>query len=136
MIDPPVKAYRRRASELRLSAGRERTNDLDSGALLMFYAAECALKHAYMMRHGLKSASDVRAGKSAAVEFKHDLPRLLMALQIPRSAIPMPAAELPRIAAPCHVHELHQAWRYGEKVDDSSQLFDWLKRITEHCERI
>lgn len=134
MINPPMKALRRRALELRLSAARERAHDLDSGSLMMFYAAECALKHAYMMENGLKNTSDSRSGKRAASDFKHNLMRLIEELRIPRSQLAPPVAVLQRVDAKCELQDLHQAWRYGEKVADSDRLFVWLENVANYCE--
>lgn len=134
MINPSLKALRRRASELRSSAARERAIDLDSGSLMMFYAAECALKHVYMLENGLRSTSESRSGKPAATDFKHNLIRLIEELKVPRSQLAPPAAVLQRTNAKCELQELHQAWRYGEKVADSDQLFTWLENVANYCE--
>jgi hypothetical protein len=135
MIDPPVKAFRRRAMEMRASATREKPNDLDSSSLIMFYAAECALKYLYMIENGLTRSCDARGGKSPASDFKHNLRRLIEELKIPRSTFALPTATFQRTNVRCELQDLHQAWRYGEKVIDTNALYNWLERIVEHCEK-
>lgn len=64
LINPTALALRRRSEELFASATRERQHDADSAALLLFYAAECGLKSAYMLQNNLKIADEER-GKCA-----------------------------------------------------------------------
>ena len=51
MINPPALALRRRSEELFASAEREKPHDVDSAALLLFYAVECGLKSVYMLQN-------------------------------------------------------------------------------------
>jgi hypothetical protein len=136
LIDPPVLAFRRRASELRRAALWQRQHDLDSGALLLFYAAECALKFLYMSNNMLRSAAESRASIASVKDLGHDLVRIIDEIKIPRSSLPsVPLAKLQRTGSRCPVAELHQAWRYGEKLIDSQITWDWLLAITNYCEK-
>ncbi len=130
MIAPPFRALRRRARELQEAAERERTQDEDTAALLLFYAAECALKAAYMDQHQLADTASETAQAPAASSFGHDLVRLIEALRVPAGAIgPLPAVTLQRSGAACHRRALHEAWRYGEKISDTRSVFEWLSSI-------
>jgi len=134
MIDPSPKALRRRAFELQASASREATIDADASALLLFYAAECGLKASYMMSKQLVSTNDQRGGAQSARSFVHDLVRLINALNIPRAAISAPPTRIVRrTTTSISVDMLHQAWRYGEKVDDTQAICAWLTSILKWC---
>lgn len=128
-------SFRRRALELRRSAARERVHDPDSGALLLFYAVECVLKFIYMSDNMLRSSNDSRAGLMSAKDIGHDIVRLINELRIPRSAIPAtPTLHLHRTGVVCAPMHAHQAWRYGEKLDDFQAVWDWLSGIMDYCE--
>jgi len=130
MIEPSQRTLRRRSKELRLSAERELSKDADTAGLLLFYAAECALKAAYLDRHQLADTAALNAQAKAARSFKHNLTQLIEVLNIPATAVgPLPALVLQRTRAPIAHQELHEAWRYGEKVVDVSSITDWLKSI-------
>lgn len=134
MIDPSMAALRRRAKELHASACRELSNDQDSGALLLFYAAECALKAAYMERNNLKNTDESRGGALPARTFVHNLLRLIDSLNIPRASLKaVPPRVLWRSGVSIDVSSLHQAWRYGEKVKDTTLICEWLISIVEWC---
>lgn len=136
MIDPPHKAYKRRAVELRASAARESPYDLDSSALLLFYATECALKYVYMLDNGLRSASDSRAGCISIKEMSHNLSRLLAHMKAPRSSFPpLPVVLLQRTGEQKDISEVHQAYRYGEKISATQAICDWMSAILNWCER-
>lgn len=135
MIDPPLRAFRRRAIELRVSATRERDHDLDSGLLLLFYAVECALKFLYMSDNMLKSSSDSRGATVSAKEIGHDVLRLINEIKIPRAAVPPPPMlHFQRSGVICATLHAHQAWRYGEKLHDSQLAWDWLSVVMKYCE--
>jgi len=77
MIEPSQRALRRRSKELRLSAERELSQDADTAGLLFFYAAECALKAAYLDRHQLSDTGETNARARSARSFKHNLVLLI-----------------------------------------------------------
>ncbi len=117
---------------MRLSAERELLKDTDTAGLLLFYAAECALKAAYLDRHQLSDTGASNAQAKAARSFKHNLAQLIQNLNIPATAVgPLPALVLQRTQVPIAHQELHEAWRYGEKVVDVSSISDWLKSIVD-----
>ncbi|MDZ5636925.1 hypothetical protein [Janthinobacterium sp. GMG1] len=130
-----MAALRRRAKELHASARREILKDQDSGALLLFYAAECALKATYMHRNNLKNTADARGSAVAARTFLHNLMYLVQSLNIPRASLKQaPPRVLSRSGLAIDVPSLHQAWRYGEKVDDTTLICEWLISIIKWCE--
>lgn len=134
VINPPALALKRRAAELAASANREMPHNQDSAALLLFYAAECGLKSAYMFRNNLRYADESRGLASSARSFVHNLMGLIHSLNIPRSSIGAPpAVELIRTGTRGDVSVLHQAWRYGEKVRDTEALCVWLFSLIEWC---
>lgn len=136
MIDPSMPTLRRRAKELQAAASRELANDQDAGALLLFYAAECALKASYMQRNNLKNSGESRAGALPARSFLHNLQRLIDALNIPRASLNVaPPKMLTRSGLPVDVSSLHQAWRYGEKINETVLICEWLNSIVEWCRR-
>jgi hypothetical protein len=136
MINPPALALRRRAEELRTSALREMPHNEDSGALLLFYAAECALKSVYMSRNNLRHTGETRGAAAAARSFVHDLVALVSALNIPRSGIgAVPVVIISRTGERDRIDALHQAWRYGEKIQDTQALCQWLSSVIEWCKR-
>jgi hypothetical protein len=136
VVEPPERALRRRARELHASACRELKNDEDSGALLLFYAAECALKAFYMARNNLKDTEESRGTALPARHYSHNLVRLISVLNIPRASLKeAPAAVLVRSGVPIDMSHVHQAWRYGEKINNTPLICDWLISIVEWCRR-
>ncbi|MFK7089057.1 hypothetical protein AAFM71_09600 [Chromobacterium violaceum] len=132
MINPPVLSLRRRAAELRASAERELPHNEDSAALLIFYAAECALKATYMLQNNLRSPEEVRGSAQSARSFGHNLVALVSALRIPRQVTgDIPQVMLSRTGTTGHVQHLHEAWRYGEKVENSQAIFQWLNSLID-----
>ena len=134
MIEPSHRTLRRRFGELHAAAERERERerDEDTAALLIFYAAECALKAAYLDRHQFRDTSSANAYAQAARSFGHDLLRLIEALNIPATAVgPLPTTMLQRSKTPFACKALHEAWRYGEKVSETSSIHSWLSSIVE-----
>lgn len=135
MIDPPVKAFRRRALELHQSALREKDRDIASACLLLFYAVECALKYVYMSKNMLKTANEQRAGLVSARDLGHDLVRLISDIKVPRSAIPLPPVlKVKRTGAICPALHAHQAWRYGENLSRADDAWTWLGTVMSYCQ--
>jgi hypothetical protein len=136
MVNPPVLALKRRAFELLASANRELDHNEDSGALLLFYAAECALKAVYMLRNNLRHPDESRGMAQPARSFVHNLVALATALNIPRSSVGAPPAVLlMRTGVRGDISALHQAWRYGEKVNETRVLCAWLTSLIEWCKK-
>jgi len=134
MIDPSATTLRRRSNELQIAGHRQLETDPDSGALLLFYAAECALKALYMQRNNLKNTDDARGGVSSARSYVHYLLRLIGALNIPRASVKVPPPIiLSRSGISINISDTHQAWRYGEKINDTSVICEWLNSIIEWC---
>jgi hypothetical protein len=98
MVEPSHRTLRRRSNELHLAAERKRGRDVDTAALRIFYAAECALKAAYLDRHRLGDTSSSNAQAEAGRSFGHDLVRLIQSLNVPATAIGrLPATVFQRI---------------------------------------
>ena len=136
MVTPSALTLRRRASELHSSADRELIHNEDSSALLLFYAAECALKSVYMQRNNLKTTDDSRGGAASARSYIHNLTRLIADLNIPRSSVSTaPPTLLSRTANAIPSQDLHQAWRYGEKVQNTTIVCTWLNSIIDWCKK-
>ena len=111
-------------------------HDPVSAALLLFYAAECALKSVYMTQNNLKATDDARGQANSARSFAHNLRALIVALNIPRSSITgIPPIIIDRSGARAEPAILHEAWRYGVKVRDLAALYDWLTSLVEWCRK-
>ncbi|MFF9277746.1 hypothetical protein [Streptomyces griseosporeus] len=133
-----VKALQRRRDQLRDSAESVDSNsaigDVATVCLLLFYAAECGLKERLLVRQGHRD--------SAALEATHDLRKLAKELRLPRVI----GARLDRLQS-CKMHpptrgsvalaDLHQAWRYGAKLDsaDEKEAQDALRALISWCEQ-
>lgn len=136
MINPPAMALRRRSEELFASAEREKLHDPDSAALLLFYAAECGLKSTYMLQNNLKYTDEARGSARSARSFSHNIVALIHALNISRASVkPVPAVVTVRLGLNGTPAVLHEAWRYGEKIQDTNAIYDWLKSLLEWCRR-
>lgn len=114
---------------------RERAQDPDSGALLLFYAVECALKYLYMSDNMLRTSYESRAAVASARDIGHDIVRLINELKIPRSVVSAPPTlHLQRTGVVCAPMHAHQAWRYGERLSDTQAAWDWLFSIMNYFE--
>ena len=136
MINPPALALRRRSEELFASAEREKPHDVDSAALLLFYAVECGLKSVYMLQNNLKVTDEARGTAVSARSFSHNIGALVLALNIARTSIkPTPPVVIVRVGLNAGVPVLHEAWRYGEKVKDTNVIYDWLTSLIDWCRK-
>lgn len=136
MINPPALALRRRSVELFASAERERLHDFDTAALLLFYSVECALKSAYMLQNNLKYTDEARGSARSARSFSHNMNALIQALNISRASVqPIPAVVTVRLGLNGPPTILHEAWRYGEKIQDTHAIYEWLKSLFEWCKK-
>lgn len=134
LINPRALALRRRSEELFASAERERPHNADSAALLLFYAAECGLKAVYMLQNNLKVADEARGSARSARSYGHNIRGLIQALNISRAAIKAsPQIVVERTGQPGDPAILHEAWRYGEKIRDTSVVCEWLTSLIEWC---
>ncbi|MYW04258.1 hypothetical protein [Streptomyces sp. SID3343] len=136
MVDVGVGELRRSRDRLaRQSEAAELAGDDAVGGLLLFYAAECALK-AELLRWVLR-----REDTSALpVELRsHDLRRLAKAAMLQD---PGPGPDPLR----CHrhtdgtwveSHHLHEAWRYGAELraDDQKTALDALKSLVKAAKK-
>ncbi|GAA4822638.1 hypothetical protein [Streptomyces ziwulingensis] len=130
------KALRKRRDELKASAEavEARGKDTATVGLLLFYAAECGLKERLLFRRGLRD--------SGGLEPTHDLRKLAKELNLPR-ALDDVLKQLGR----CRLHgpggasvalaDLHQAWRYGAKLDGAGEkeAKAALQALIKWCER-
>ena len=136
MINPPALALRRRSDELFASAEREKSHNVDSAALLLFYAAECGLKSVYMIQNNLKVTDEARGAAVSARSFSHNIGLLIQALNISRASIkPIPPVVIDRLGQTGSPSELHEAWRYGEKIRDTHTICIWLTSLVEWCKK-
>jgi hypothetical protein len=134
VVDPNYRTLRRRAKELLLAAGSE--VDVDSKALLLFYAIECGLKALYMDLHKLATASIEGSRARSARSFGHRLDDLVVELRVPPSKISARAPNLAlRNGVTLQVLDLHEAWRYGEKIDAHTQVVAWLDGIATYVKQ-
>lgn len=125
-------ALRRRSEELLASAERERQHNVDSAALLLFYAAECSLKAVYMLQNNLKMTDEARGRARSARSFGHDIHGLIHALNVSRASIKAaPRIVVERTGQSGDPTILHEAWRYGEKIRDTSAVCEWLTSLIE-----
>ncbi|MEV4078873.1 hypothetical protein ACGFJC_16210 [Nonomuraea fuscirosea] len=111
------KALLKRRVQLRQSADElQDTGDTATVCLLLFYAAECGLKQRILVRGTHRDSS--------AVETTHDLRKLAKDLGLPRTlGDHLDRVQTCRLAAQNSVafSELHQAWRYGAKLEDKDE---------------
>ncbi|MEV6615665.1 hypothetical protein AB0N31_17740 [Streptomyces sp. NPDC051051] len=133
-----AKALKKRRDELTVSAesveAHGKGEDAATVGLLLFYAAECGLKERLLFRRGLRD--------TAALEPTHDLRKLAKELRLPRALDDL----LNRLRS-CRLHtpagasvalaDLHQAWRYGAKLDgtDEKEAKEALRALIKWCER-
>jgi hypothetical protein len=96
--------------------------------LLLFYAAECGLKSAYLRRLNLRTTEQLS-------DVNHDLSSLIKSLSLRKSALgSAPVLRLSRRQNEvCHDSSAHQAWRYGVRIDttDEATFVMWLHKICE-----
>lgn len=133
MVNPGLTAVRRRAKELKSAALA--CADADSAALLLFYSAECFLKAMYMDLNSLRDTEHSTVLDSAR-SYGHRLDDLIVALRIPpKSVPPRPTImRLSRTQQVVQVRQLHEAWRYGERLDALADLTAWLGTIVAYVE--
>ena len=125
----------RRAGELKASSERENNHDEDSGALLLFYATECALKSVYMTRNALKTTDDSRGAVEPAFRFSHRIENLMLALNVPASSVgKMPKWSI-NSSAQTGCSGLHEGWRYGIKIKETTDICIWLNALYNWARR-
>jgi len=125
-VNPNFRTLKRRANELAATT----CADEDAQALLFFYAAECALKALYMLTYSLKVTSDCTTVLASAQSFGHRLDQLISTLKIaPKEVPPRPTTLRLRTGVSINVNHLHEAWRYGEKIQNHAEAVAWLNKI-------
>jgi len=116
--------------------GTVEASDESTICLLLFYAAECGLKERILQRGNHRSTQ--------GVPLTHNLRALAKELRLPPSI----GAQLECLDR-CRrknlqrdklaIHELHEAWRYGAKLNETDQkkaqealraLIDWCRNDT------
>lgn len=132
-IAPTPKTAKRRGSEL--SAAANACADEDSAGLLLFYAAECLLKALYMRQNGLQNTDHATLAAGPARQFVHRLDSLIRAIKIPPKDLkPSPGDISLRGGGAINVDQLHQAWRYGEKVAEHQPACAWLRAVIAYAQ--
>lgn len=135
-LDVGKKSLRKRRDQLRISADKvDATDDAATVCMLLFYAAECGLKERLLDRGG--------HGDTSALKNTHDLRTLAKELRLSK-VVWKNVERLQR----CRLHrgqrsdtvdaaELHQAWRYGAKLDatDEKEVDAALRALISWCER-
>lgn len=122
-------------SELRTALHRHSTTNplqRQSGSLLLFYAAECGLKAAWIRRNNLRNTSQFDA--SAQPNPRHDLILLVKNLKLPAAMANAKAGfRLKRDGTAVDTAALHEAWRYGVEVLplDETIVVTWLQALCQ-----
>ncbi|MGH7113491.1 MAG: hypothetical protein ACREE9_03250 [Stellaceae bacterium] len=133
-VDPNYRTLRRRSKELLAAAG----SDIDeySKALFLFYAVECGLKAFYLQIYRLATTSAEGSRARSARSFGHRLDDLIVALRIAASKVPPRPPQLAlRNGTKLQVFDLHEAWRYGERIEAHAEVVMWLDRIAGYVKR-
>ena len=87
-----------------------------SRLMLLFYAVECGLKAAILLRRSSRGTQDLDEGLKS-----HDLVRLAKELRLPLDLMPSPAYRGRTGAGSVAAKDLHLAWRYGMELHESDQ---------------
>lgn len=136
MVIVGKKALRARSAKLRESAESVEKSGDDPATvyLLLFYAAECGLKERLLTRRG--------QWDSSCLDPTHDLRALAKDLGLPRVlAKNLRRSQTCRLQQPAGatiaLKELHQAWRYGAKLqpDDEGRADEMLRALIAWCEQ-
>jgi len=127
-------------SELRQAFHAHRSkapDDCPSHYLLLFYAAECGLKSAWMRRNRLLTTDQIR-NPYLLQQSGHDLRLWATELRLPAALIRTTIQfRLQKDGRACPVSQAHEAWRYGVRMDPQQEqslvrwiakLCDWIKR--------
>jgi hypothetical protein len=121
-------------SELRVAFARHRSeHDKHPNPLLLFYAAECGLKVAWMRRNNVRTT---RSFDQLLANQGHNLAFWAKELRLPRFLVQNSVSfRLKRdpAAGAFGVELSHQAWRYGAAIVDADEtsLIEWLTKLTE-----
>jgi hypothetical protein len=122
-------------SELRVALHRHSTPDplqSHSRSLLLFYAAECGLKAAWLKRNKLRSTSQLTSAFNASIG--HDLMLWAKKLALPAALASAPGRfRLKRDNSAFETAAAHQAWRYGVEIlaVDETVLTNWLQALCQ-----
>ena len=99
--------------------------------LLKFYGVECGLKAIYLQRNKFRTTRQI---PDERVRGSHHLADLAKVLRLPAAVIDANSDfHLQHDRSSWSVDKLHQAWRYGVKVepDDEQRVVDWLERLVQ-----
>lgn len=117
-----------------LRAREERNGQNDpSNNLLLFYAVECGLKAVLLRRRNLRTLREIKTDNAEGLG--HDLAYYVKELRISAATVSLKGAYRlgGRQSGSCAVRDVHQAWRYGVRMDpgDEGQLVNGLVRLTD-----
>jgi hypothetical protein len=104
--------------------------------LLLFYAAECGLKSAWMRRNRLRTTAQIDA--YLLQQSGHDLMLWAKELFLPAAVVHGTVQfRLQRDGVPCGVPLAHQAWRYGVRIDpqDEQRLVRWIANLCDWVDK-
>ena len=134
-VDVGAHALRASARSHLDSADKLANDGSATVALLLFYAAECSLKAALLVRQSLRDTASLPEELRS-----HDLRRMMKELRLPPTislsdfyrCTPMASRSNARIPP----SELHQAWRYGRALasTDHDSAVTSLRAILSWCE--
>lgn len=89
-----------------------------------------------MYKNNLRNTGEQRGPYRAARSFVHNLVELIKSLNIPAASLPStPEVFLVRTGQRNEISDLHQAWRYGEKIKETAAIVQWLHKLIEWCKR-
>lgn len=105
-----------------------------SKCLLLFYAVECGLKHAYLLENRLNTTEEI---DPEILNYKHDITRWFAELKIPAQHISFKENfRFRKRKGNEHVKAVHEAWRYGILVneDDEKMIISSLQNLESWIE--
>jgi hypothetical protein len=108
----------------------------ESAYLLLFYAAECGLKAAWLKRNRLRTTAQVDL--DLITKSGHDLRRWVRELHLPAALGEATVHFHLRSSGSAYdVSLAHQAWRYGIDidVDDEAGLVVWLQALCDWAKK-
>ncbi|MEZ4526240.1 MAG: hypothetical protein R2941_10005 [Desulfobacterales bacterium] len=131
------KSYRKHKS-IWISAEKDQTAPNYSHKMVLFYAVECGLKSLYMKEFRLRMTNQENTEGRNITEFGHNLNEILNVLKM--FNVKKKEYQLPQVEAEdknqISPEDMHQAWRYGKKLNDEKELqfVNSLKKILTELE--
>jgi hypothetical protein len=126
MIHAEAEELRRAFNKHRNSANLVTDSSQD---LLLFYAVECGLKHAYLRENRLNNTNKI---DPEILDYKHDITRWFAELKISAQNISFKENfRYRKRDGNDHIRVIHQAWRYGILVneDDEHKIVSSLRDL-------